>query len=75
MVWKRGIVGAYNTIRGFGLKFGLKLAKAETLSGKRADQSFERLVLPPLKFVITGSGKVGEYQGNFGCYEDQGSFY
>jgi hypothetical protein len=25
--------------------------------------------------VITGSGKVGEYQGNFGCYEDQGSFY
>jgi hypothetical protein len=30
-----GIVGAYNTIRAFGIKFGLfKLAKAETLSGK-----------------------------------------
>jgi hypothetical protein len=31
-----GIVGAYNTIRAFGIKFGLfKLAKAETLSEKR----------------------------------------
>jgi hypothetical protein len=30
-----GVVGAYNTIRAFGIKFGLfKLAKAETLSGK-----------------------------------------
>jgi hypothetical protein len=30
------IVGAYNTIRAFGIKFGLfKLAKAETLSEKR----------------------------------------
>ncbi|SEA40928.1 Alanine dehydrogenase [Flavobacterium gillisiae] len=56
-----GIVGAYNTIRGFGLKFGLfKLAKAETLSGKEElINHLKRLVLPPLKFVITGSGKVG----------------
>jgi hypothetical protein len=31
-----GIVGAYNSIRAFGLKFELfKLPKAETLSGKR----------------------------------------
>jgi alanine dehydrogenase len=56
-----GIVGAYNTIRGFGLKFGLfKLAKAETLSGKEElINHLKRLVVPPLKFVITGSGKVG----------------
>jgi alanine dehydrogenase len=56
-----GIVGAYNTIRGFGLKFGLfKLAKAETLSGKEElINHLKRLVLPPLKFVVTGTGKVG----------------
>jgi alanine dehydrogenase len=55
-----GIVGAYNTIRGFGIKFGLfKLAKAETLSGKEElINHLKRLVLPPLKFVITGTGKV-----------------
>jgi hypothetical protein len=59
MVLEVRVVGLI-LIRGFGLKFGLfKLAKAETLSGRGADQSFERLVLPPLKFVITGSGKVG----------------
>jgi alanine dehydrogenase len=56
-----GIVGAYNTIRAFGIKFGLfKLAKAETLSGKEElINHLKRLVLPPLKFVITGTGKVG----------------
>ena len=56
-----GIVGAYNSIRAFGIKFELyKLPKAETLSGKEALIShLKRLVLPPLKFVITGTGKVG----------------
>ena len=56
-----GIVGAYNGIRAFGIKFELfKLPKAETLSGKDALIShLKRLVLPPLKFVITGTGKVG----------------
>ncbi|WP_338407492.1 NAD(P)-dependent oxidoreductase [uncultured Flavobacterium sp.] len=56
-----GIVGAYNSIRAFGIKFGLfKLPKAETLSGKEAlIAHLKRLVLPPLKFVITGTGKVG----------------
>ena len=56
-----GIVGAYNGIRAFGIKFELfKLPKAETLSGKDALIShLKRLVLPPLKFVITGPGKVG----------------
>ena len=56
-----GIVGAYNSIRAFGIKFELfKLPKAETLSGKEALIShLKRLTLPPLKFVITGTGKVG----------------
>ncbi len=56
-----GIVGAYNSIRAFGIKFELfKLPKAESLSGKEAlIAHLKRLVLPPLKFVITGTGKVG----------------
>ena len=56
-----GIVGAYNGIRAFGIKFELfKLPKAETLSGKDALISqLKRVVLPPLKFVITATGKVG----------------
>ena len=56
-----GIVGAYNSIRAFGIKFELfKLPKVETLSGKETlIAHLKRLILPPLKFVITGSGKVG----------------
>jgi alanine dehydrogenase len=56
-----GIVGAYNSIRAFGIKFELfKLPKAETLSGKEAlVAQLRRVTLPPLKFVITGTGKVG----------------
>ena len=56
-----GIVGAYNGIRAFGIKFELfKLPKAETLAGKEALIShLKRVILPPLKFVITGTGKVG----------------
>ncbi|MFV8326167.1 NAD(P)-dependent oxidoreductase [Flavobacterium sp. ZS1P14] len=56
-----GIVGVYNSIRAFGIKFELfKLPKADTLSGKEAlIAHLKRLVLPPLKFVITGTGKVG----------------
>lgn len=56
-----GIVGVYNSIRAFGIKFELfKLPKAETLSGKEAlITHLKRLVLPPLKFVVTGTGNVG----------------
>lgn len=56
-----GIVGAYNSIRAFGIKFELfKLPKAETLSGKDAlIAHLKRVILPPLKFVVTGTGKVG----------------
>jgi alanine dehydrogenase len=56
-----GIVGAYNSIRAFGIKFELfKIPKAETLSGKDAlITHLKRVVLPPLKIVVTGTGKVG----------------
>lgn len=56
-----GIVGAYNSIRAFGIKFELfKLPKAETLSGKEQMIShLKRIVFPPIKFVVTGTGKVG----------------
>ena len=56
-----GMVGVYNSIRAFGIKFELfKLPKAETLSGKEdLIRSLKRNMLPPLKFVVTGTGKVG----------------
>jgi alanine dehydrogenase len=56
-----GIVGAYNAFRAFGIKFELfKMPKAETLSGKEAlIMHLKRLVLPPIKIVVTGTGKVG----------------
>ncbi|HEX8563504.1 MAG TPA: NAD(P)-dependent oxidoreductase [Flavobacterium sp.] len=57
-----GIVGAYNGIRAFGIKFELfNLPKAETLPGKDAlIERLRRLVLPPIKIVLTGNGKVGK---------------
>lgn len=56
-----GIVGAYNAFRAFGIKFELfKMPKTETLSGKEAlIMHLKRLVLPPIKIVVTGTGKVG----------------
>jgi alanine dehydrogenase len=56
-----GIVGTYNAFRAFGIKFGLyTLPKAETLSGKEDLVSkLKRKVLPPIKVVLTGCGKVG----------------
>lgn len=56
-----GIVGAYNAFRAFGIKFELfQLPKAETLNGKEALVfKLKRTLLPPLKIVLTGEGKVG----------------
>ncbi len=56
-----GIVGAYNAFRAFGIKFELfQLPKAETLNGKEAlVAKLKRTLLPPLKIVLTGEGKVG----------------
>ena len=55
-----GIVGAYNGLRGFGLKYELfNIPKAESLSGKDAlIAKLKRQILPPIKIVLTGKGKV-----------------
>lgn len=57
-----GIVGAYNGIRAFGIKFELfNLAKAETLAGKdELVARLRRITIPPIKIVVTGKGKVGQ---------------
>ena len=56
-----GIVGAYNGIRGFGIKYDLfALPKAETLKTK--EDLITRLLrqtLQNIKIVLTGHGKVG----------------
>lgn len=55
-----GIVGAYNGIRAFGIKFELfNLPKAETLPNQEAlVQQLKRQIYPNIKIVLTGSGKV-----------------
>lgn len=57
-----GIVGAYNTLRTFGIKYELfNLVKAEGL--QHQNELIERLkrpYLPPIKIVLTGFGKVGK---------------
>lgn len=57
-----GLVGTYNAFRAFGLKYELhSLPKAETLVDKSAlIARLKRLVLPPIKIVLTGKGKVGQ---------------
>ena len=56
-----GIVGTYNAFRAFGIKFGLfTIPKAEMLSGKEdLVAKLKRQILPPIKIVLTGCGKVG----------------
>ncbi|QED37694.1 alanine dehydrogenase [Antarcticibacterium arcticum] len=55
-----GLVGAYNGIRGLGLKDGnFNLPKAEELSGLDAMLlELDRIKLPVKKILLTGSGKV-----------------
>lgn len=56
-----GIVGAYNAFRAFGMKYDLfQLKKAEELKSQK--DLIERLTkpyFPPIKVVLTGTGKVG----------------
>lgn len=55
-----GIVGAYNGIRAFGLKYELfNLPKAESLPDQQAlITQLRKPIMPPIKIVLTGSGKV-----------------
>lgn len=56
-----GNVGVYNGFRAFGLKYELfSLPKAETLHDKAAlITKLKKMILPPVKIVLTGNGKVG----------------
>ena len=56
-----GIVGAYNGFRAFGIKYDLfNLPKAETLQTKEdLIVRLKRQILPNIKIVLTGHGKVG----------------
>lgn len=56
-----GIVGAYNGLRGFGIKYELfSIPKAETLKGKaELIDKLKRQTLPNIKIVLSGRGKVG----------------
>jgi alanine dehydrogenase len=56
-----GIVGAYNGLRGFGIKYDLfNIPKAETLQNKEdLITRLKRQTLPNVKIVLTGHGKVG----------------
>lgn len=56
-----GIVGAYNGIRAYGLKFGpFKLPKAENLQDREAlIAELRKIKLPNIKILVTGKGRVG----------------
>ncbi|TXN34859.1 alanine dehydrogenase [Flagellimonas hymeniacidonis] len=56
-----GIVGAYNGIRAYGLKFDLfNLPKAETLKDQQAlIAELKKVKLPNIKILLTGRGRVG----------------
>ncbi|RDY60796.1 NAD(P)-dependent oxidoreductase [Flagellimonas nanhaiensis] len=56
-----GIVGAYNGIRAYGLKFGtFNLPKAETLKDQQAlIDELKAIKLSKTKILLTGRGRVG----------------
>ncbi|MFP2996246.1 NAD(P)-dependent oxidoreductase [Spongiivirga sp. MCCC 1A20706] len=56
-----GIVGAYNGVRTYGLKYKLfNLPKAETLEDQKALISeLNTIKLPNIKILLTGRGRVG----------------
>ena len=56
-----GIVGTYNGMRTYGLKYKLfELPKAETLADKKAlIKQLKAIDLPAIKIVLTGTGRVG----------------
>ncbi|MEX0315613.1 MAG: NAD(P)-dependent oxidoreductase [Allomuricauda sp.] len=56
-----GIVGAYNGIRAYGLKYStFNLPKAETLKDQQAlIDELNKIKLPNIKILLTGRGRVG----------------
>lgn len=55
-----GIVGAYNAILGYGLKYDLFRIKPANLCRDKAEmeEELKRVKLPNIKIVITGGGRV-----------------
>jgi alanine dehydrogenase len=56
-----GIVGAYNGVRAYGLKYEtFELPKAETLKDQKAlIAELQKVQLPNIKILLTGKGRVG----------------
>ena len=56
-----GIVGAYNGVRTYGLKYGtFNLPKAETLHNQEAlIDELNKIQFPNIKILLTGKGRVG----------------
>ena len=56
-----GVVGAYNGIRTYGLKYGtFDLPKASNLLNRDAlHDELDKIKLPAIKIVLTGKGRVG----------------
>ncbi|PRX53858.1 NAD(P)-dependent oxidoreductase [Flagellimonas meridianipacifica] len=56
-----GIVGAYNGVRTYGLKYRtFNLPKAETLRDQQAlIDELQKIQLPNIKILLTGKGRVG----------------
>ena len=56
-----GVVGAYNGLRAYGLKFGdYNLPKAGTFKDRTELEAYlDNIKLPNIKIVITGKGRVG----------------
>ncbi|WP_276167769.1 NAD(P)-dependent oxidoreductase [Zobellia alginiliquefaciens] len=56
-----GIVGAYNGLRAYGLKFNLyELPKAENLANQQElIAELNKIRLPNIKIILTGRGRVG----------------
>jgi len=56
-----GIVGAYNGVRTYGLKYALfKLPKAEKLPDQKGlIAELKKIKLPNIKILLTGKGRVG----------------
>jgi len=57
-----GVVGAYNGIRTIGKKMNcFELPKASQLKGRtELDMALNRISIPNLKIVLTGTGRVGQ---------------
>lgn len=57
-----GVVGAYNGLRAYGLRFGnINLPKAEHVKNRiELEAALDKITLPKMKIVLTGKGRVGK---------------